>query len=306
MEQTKDFFGKRLFELRESRGESQQELADSIGITRQSLSRYELGERTANIDLLKKISEHYNISADYLLGLTDNATVDTNLQAVCEYTGLSDKAILTIKEYVYNLTASGAFTPEDKADELFYHVLNTVLCSFDFYNVLHYFGDMKIYSKQYFLATLKENFFDYINDKYDTFFTSNSYCYQTTGLDVDRYKISKEIEKLSDIFDGRLKINHLNNKELLHYSELTKQEFQEIIETSIQTNIQEAGKDEDIANFKNIEAMKLLSSSNEISKLINEILEIPENFRLFMENERIRLINEMEAEQRGEHNPSEE
>lgn len=306
MEQAKDTFGKRLFEIRESRGESQQELADSIGITRQSLSRYELGERTANIDLLKKIAEHYSVSADYLLGLTDNATVDTNLQAVCEYTGLSDKAILTIKEYVYDLTASGAFAPEDKADELFYYVLNTVLCSFDFYNVLHYFGDMQIYNRQYFLITLKENFFDYINDKYDTFFTSSACYHQTLGLDVDRYKISKEIEKLSDIFDGRLKINHLNNKELLLYSELTKQEFQEIIEKSIQTAIQEAGKDKDFSNFVNIEAMKLLSSSNEISKLIDEILEIPENFRLFMENERIRLINEMEAEQNGEHNPPEE
>ncbi len=305
MEQTKDLFGKRLFELRESRGESQQELADSIGITRQSLSRYELGERTANIDLLKKISEHYNISADYLLGLTDNATVDTNLQAVCEYTGLSDKAILTIKDYVYNLTASGAFTPEDKADELFYYVLNTVLCSLDFYDVLHYFGNMQIYSKQYFLATLKENFFDYINDKYDTFFTSSNW-YQTTELDVDRYKISREIEKLSDIFDGRLKINHLNNKELLHYSGLTKQEFQEIIETNIQTAIQEAEKDEDLANLRNIKAMKLLSSSDEISKLINEILEVPENFKLFMENERIRCTNEWEVEENGEHNPPKE
>ena len=252
-----------------------------------------MGERTANIDLLKKISEHYNISADYLLGLTDNATVDTNLQAVCEYTGLSDKAILTIKDYVYNLTASGAFTPEDKADELFYYVLNTVLCSLDFYDVLHYFGNMQIYSKQYFLATLKENFFDYINDKYDTFFTSSNW-YQTTELDVDRYKISREIEKLSDIFDGRLKINHLNNKELLHYSGLTKQE------------IQEAEKDEDLANLRNIKAMKLLSSSDEISKLINEILEVPENFKLFMENERIRFINEWEVEQNGKHNPPKE
>ena len=98
MEQTKDIFGKRLFEIRESRGESQQELADSIGITRQSLSRYELGERTANIDLLKKIAEHYNVSTDYLLGLTENATTDTDLQDVCKYTGLSEGAIKNLHE----------------------------------------------------------------------------------------------------------------------------------------------------------------------------------------------------------------
>lgn len=90
MEQTKDIFGKRLFEIREGKRESQQELADSIGITRQSLSRYELGERTANIDLLKKIAEHYHISADYLLGLTDNITTDKDLDYVSRYTGLNE------------------------------------------------------------------------------------------------------------------------------------------------------------------------------------------------------------------------
>lgn len=90
MEQTKDIFGKRLFEIREGSRESQQELADSIGITRQSLSRYELGERTANIDLLKKIAEHYKISADYLLGLTDNLTTDKELDDISKYTGLNE------------------------------------------------------------------------------------------------------------------------------------------------------------------------------------------------------------------------
>lgn len=93
MEQTKDIFGKRLFEIRESRGESQQELADSIGITRQSLSRYELGERTANIDLLKKISEHYKVSSDYLLGITKERTPDPQLRSICDFVGLHEKAV---------------------------------------------------------------------------------------------------------------------------------------------------------------------------------------------------------------------
>ena len=51
-------FGERLLALREERKETQQQLADAIGITRQSLSRYETNERTPNIDLsLIHISE---------------------------------------------------------------------------------------------------------------------------------------------------------------------------------------------------------------------------------------------------------
>lgn len=93
MEQTRDIFGKRLFEIRESRGESQQELADSIGITRQSLSRYELGERTANIDLLKKVAEHYKVSTDYLLGIAKEKTTDPQLRSICDFVGLHEKAV---------------------------------------------------------------------------------------------------------------------------------------------------------------------------------------------------------------------
>ena len=137
MEQTKDIFGKRLFELRESRGESQQELADSMGITRQSLSRYELGERTANIDLLKKIAEHYDVSADYLLGLTGNTTTDTNLQAVCKYTGLSEKAINNLADYTKSalstkkLIAFDFETDTDALDDTNYYLIDVMNALFE-------------------------------------------------------------------------------------------------------------------------------------------------------------------------------
>jgi len=302
MDDTKNIFGSRLLEVREERGESQQELADSIGITRQSLSRYELGERTANIDLLKKVAEHYNVSADYLLGLTDNKTTDIDLQAVCEFTGLSDNAILTINKNADEYKNPMLFLPEHKADKQFYYVLNNVLCSDFFYTILHYFFDIHTCSRQIFYITLIENIFDYIEDKYNIYFYGNYSCLsQSLELDVDRYKISKDIEKISDIFDGRVKINQLNNKELLFYSELTRQELQEIIRQDLQEIIE---KDSDIS--KNVEVINLLSSSAEISKIINEILEVTENYRSFVEKERARRVNEMEMEQNGKHNPTEE
>ena len=57
--------------LREGRGETQDQLAKAVGITRQSLSRYETNEHTPNIELIYNIAKHYEVSADYLLGLSD-------------------------------------------------------------------------------------------------------------------------------------------------------------------------------------------------------------------------------------------
>ncbi len=86
-------FGERLLNLREERGETQDQLAKAVGITRQSLSRYETNERTPNIELIYNIAKHYEVSADYLLGLSDVKSLDNRVQAACEVTGLSEYAI---------------------------------------------------------------------------------------------------------------------------------------------------------------------------------------------------------------------
>lgn len=91
--ESKEIFSQRLVQLREDRGITQQTLADDLKITRQSLSLYEKAERTINIDLLVKIANYFNVSADYLLGLNENATTDTDLKAVCDYTGLNEKSV---------------------------------------------------------------------------------------------------------------------------------------------------------------------------------------------------------------------
>ena len=90
-------FAKRLVELREKKGLSQQQLADKLKITRQSLSLYEKAERTINIELLGKIADVFNVSADYLLGFSDVQSVDANTQAISKSTGLSEKALQNIQ-----------------------------------------------------------------------------------------------------------------------------------------------------------------------------------------------------------------
>ena len=66
-----DVFAGRLTAARKKRGMKQDELAKEAGISRQSLSKYENGERLPAVDVLHNIAVALNISADYLIGTTD-------------------------------------------------------------------------------------------------------------------------------------------------------------------------------------------------------------------------------------------
>ena len=70
---------KNLILLRQSRGLTQQELADKLGITRASLSHYEKGRREMNYNLLIQTADYFNVSVDYLLEREDMLFVDARL-----------------------------------------------------------------------------------------------------------------------------------------------------------------------------------------------------------------------------------
>lgn len=57
--------------LREKRGLIQEILAAEMGITQQMLSKYERDITTIKVDVLKKLAEYFNVTTDYLLGISD-------------------------------------------------------------------------------------------------------------------------------------------------------------------------------------------------------------------------------------------
>ena len=67
MNRIKELLGKRIKELREKRGYTQQQLAEKVDVTRQTISNWELGETSPNPDQLKLLSKALNISIDELL-----------------------------------------------------------------------------------------------------------------------------------------------------------------------------------------------------------------------------------------------
>lgn len=62
---------KRLFYLREYKDLSQIKLADYLGITQQTYSLWEKGTKIIPLKHLNSLSNFYEISMDYIVGLTD-------------------------------------------------------------------------------------------------------------------------------------------------------------------------------------------------------------------------------------------
>ena len=66
-----EIFAKRLKELRIEKNLSHLQLARELNVSNAAISRWENQLRVPNIIELKKIAEFFNVSADYLLGLTE-------------------------------------------------------------------------------------------------------------------------------------------------------------------------------------------------------------------------------------------
>lgn len=62
----------RLQHLKSEKNVLQKEIAKAINISLRSYQRYESGERKPDSDVLIKLSNYFDVSVDYLLGLSDN------------------------------------------------------------------------------------------------------------------------------------------------------------------------------------------------------------------------------------------
>ena len=62
-------FAEHLMALRKQRGWSQEELGNQIGVTRQTVSKWEMGQSTPELEKLVELSQLFGMSIDQLVGL---------------------------------------------------------------------------------------------------------------------------------------------------------------------------------------------------------------------------------------------
>ena len=92
----------RLKEFRTSLKLQQKEFAESIGVNKTTYSNYEIGTREPSADFWISISRKYNVSIDYLLGISEDpyieklSTTEVDFKLLKKYRRLNDSG----KEYI--------------------------------------------------------------------------------------------------------------------------------------------------------------------------------------------------------------
>ena len=105
----KETIGRRIQAIREERGETQQMLADALGVDRQVVKTWECATRHVKAPDLLALADHYDCTVDYLLGRDENPTRDADLQAMCHYTGLSEAGLQQLWAHNADEDRGGAY-----------------------------------------------------------------------------------------------------------------------------------------------------------------------------------------------------
>lgn len=103
-------FSNNLIELRKYHNFSQEELADMIGVSRQTLSKYETGESLPDIEKCKLLADVFSVTIDDLICYEKNASESLGL-------GIPPKG-----KHIFGMVSvgdKGQITIPEKARELF-------------------------------------------------------------------------------------------------------------------------------------------------------------------------------------------
>jgi len=100
----------RLKELREQKRLNQEGLATKINVSQSTISAYEVGERTPDLETLITIANFFNVSIDYLVGrsnvkqnIKQDDLTSEELDHLCTYQQLNTTDKEKVKAYIDGL-----------------------------------------------------------------------------------------------------------------------------------------------------------------------------------------------------------
>ena len=101
-------FEEKIVELRKTKGLSQEELAEQLGVSRQAVSRWELGQTLPDIPNLLQLCELFGVSADYLVREEEQtaAKSDQSAKTIARLTREREKTRYLARKYYYTAWAA--------------------------------------------------------------------------------------------------------------------------------------------------------------------------------------------------------
>lgn len=127
-------FALRLSDLRKEKNISQKEAASHLGVSQALLSHYEKGIRECGLEFIKRACDFYDVTSDYLLGLTDSRHgLNDDIYNKKELPTDSELRIKTLLRAIVDITerlsASGDTAANRLRDELLLSVYRFALLS---------------------------------------------------------------------------------------------------------------------------------------------------------------------------------
>ena len=89
------YFGERLRDLCHEKHMTQKQLADKLDLVKGTISAYEQGKKYPSIEVLIKLCNILQVSADYLLGLSDDMQLMRS--------NLTDEQMSTFRKLIYDM-----------------------------------------------------------------------------------------------------------------------------------------------------------------------------------------------------------
>lgn len=208
--------------LSEIIGKDVSEIAKLLDCSTQAVNQYKQGTSTPQIDKLIKIAKHYNVSVDWLLGLTHAQTTNPEIKAICNYTGLSEKAIMMFQKV----------TKYDDEKEIS-HFFESSIGEFFLKSIIDFCDDVKNDGefRKYLATNSDEPFLDEVVDDLE--------ITKVKSYEIIAFRISQLLqqyfnERAKELYKPILEYEKQRNKEL--FDEIEKIDKMLGIDTKEQTN----------------------------------------------------------------------